>query len=128
MQQVISTRDRYALQSFVSELERSGRMLGLVQALLDPRQRTAAQTALLGVLRAGTYRLLLDTLVNHASWRVRLAVARLLAASGEERLVTPLEALEASIPGPRGRRIVRWILSQLRARTAVAPRPDRVTA
>ena len=128
MQQVISTRDRYALQVFVSELERSGRMLGLVQALLDPRQRTAAQTALLGVLRAGTHRLLLDTLVNHASWRVRLAVARLLAASGEERLVTPLEALEASIPTPRGRRIVRWILRQLRRRTAPTPRPDQVTA
>ena len=114
MRQVIDTRDRYALQAFVSELERSGRMLRLIQALLDPASRTAAQTALLGVLRAGTHRLLLDALVHHASWRVRLAVARLLAASGEARLVTPLEALEASIPTPRGRRIVRWILGQLR--------------
>ena len=125
MRQVISTRDRYALQAFVSELERSGRMFGLVQALLDPRKRGQAQAALLGVLRAGTHRLLLDTLVNHASWRVRLAVARLLAASGEARLVTPLEA---SIPTPRGRRMVRWILRQLRERTAPVPRPDQVTA
>jgi HEAT repeat protein len=128
MHQVISTRDRYALQAFVSELERSGRMLGLVQALLDPKQHTAAHAALLGVLRAGTHRLLLDTLVNHASWRVRLAVARLLAASGEERLVTPLEALEASVPTGRGRRVVRWILRQLRDHAARAPRPDQVPA
>lgn len=128
MRQVIATRDRYALQAFVSELERSGRMLVLIQGLLNPRQRTAAQAALLGVLRAGTYRLLLDTLVNHASWRVRLAVARLLAASGEERLVTPLEALEASIPTLRGRRVVRWILRQLRNRTTLAAEPDKVPA
>lgn len=128
IEQAIRTRDRYALEALVSELERSGRMLRLVKDLLDPKQRTAAQAALLGVLSAGTHRMLLDTLVHHDSWRVRLAVARLLAASGEGRLVRPLELLEASMPSARACRIVRWILRQLRDHTAPTPRADKVPA
>lgn len=128
MQKVIRTRDGYALQAFVSELERCGRILSLVQDLIDPKQRTVAQAALLGVLRSGAHRKLLDTLVHHSSWRVRLAVARLLAASGEGRLVRPLELLEASIPTARGRRIVRWILRQLGDPTAPTPQADQVPA
>jgi HEAT repeat protein len=132
MPQVLQTGDRYALQAFVSELERSGRMMILVQDLLDPKRRTAAQAALAAVLRAGTYRMLLDALVHHSAWRVRVAVARLLAASGEQRLLSPLETLAAAMPAPRGRRIVRWVIDRLREHAArqeaAGPRPDRVPA
>jgi HEAT repeat protein len=132
LQQVVRTRDGYALHAFVSELERSGQLLNLVNGLIDPAKREAAQAVLLGVLRAGAFRMLLDTLLHHASWRVRVAVARLLAASGEERLLAPLELLGAAMPTPRGRRIVRWVAERLREHAArqeaTGPRPDRVPA
>jgi HEAT repeat protein len=132
LQQVVRTRDGYALQAFVSELERSGQLLSLVNGLADAGKKGAAQSVLLGVLRAGAFRMLLDTLINHNSWRVRIAVARLLAASGEERLLGPLELLAAAMPTPRGRRVVGWVVEQLRARAArtqaSGPQPDRVPA
>lgn len=111
---VIQTRDRYALQALVSELERSGDILKLVNALADPARRAVAEAALLGALRAGAQRLLLDSLVHHSDWRVRTAIARLLARSGEKCLVSRLERLNAAAKSPREQRVTRWLLQQLR--------------
>ncbi len=121
--QVLETRDRYALQALVSELERSGDVERLVEALADPKRRATAEAALLGALRAGTQRMLLDALARHPQSRVRKAVARLLARSKDPRLKAPVERLAASARTPRERRLARWLLAQLRDPRAPQPEP-----
>ena len=122
------TGDRYAMQALISELERSGGILKLINSLMDPGQRAFARAALLETLRAGTQRLLLDALTHHANWRVRLSVARLLARSGAGDLAPEIERLAASGNSPREQRVMRWVLHQLRAGGAMGPQPQRVPA
>jgi HEAT repeat protein len=128
LQAAVESRDRYALQSFVSELERSGRMIRLIEDLQRPGCRRTAEAALVTVVRCGAHRMLLDALVHHPAWRTRTAVARLLAGSGEQRLVAPLEALRGTAPTARARRVIDWILLHLREQTSPASRKDRVPA
>lgn len=119
--QVTQKGDRYALHALVTELERSGSILNLVNALADPQKRVAAEQALLVALRAGTARLLVDALARHSQWRVRLGVARLLARSREARLAAAIEPLLAAASSPREQRLFRWVLRHLRPETAPGP-------
>jgi HEAT repeat protein len=57
LQQVVETQDRYALQTMISELDRSGAFPKLMDALTDPGQRHAAAEILLDALRTGTQQL-----------------------------------------------------------------------
>ncbi len=57
LEQVVQTHDRYALQAMISELERSGGLLKLTHALMDPGQRHTAAPILLDALRAGSQQL-----------------------------------------------------------------------
>ncbi len=120
----VEKRDRYALQALISELERSGNILKMVDSLVDPARQGVAQRALLGALHAGTQRLLLDALAKHKNWRVRLAVARLLARSGEPRLIPHLERLQADANSPRAKRIMRWVTKQVRLVAEGTPGPQ----
>ncbi len=110
---VMETGDRYALQALVSEFERSGTILKLIDALLEPTRSREAEAALLRFLRAGTHRMLLDALTHHSQFRVRIAVARLLARSGEPQLVPRLQQLEATPQSPHQQRILAWVLGRL---------------
>lgn len=110
----IRTGDRYALQALISEMQRAGAMLELLETLAVPARHESSKRMLLAALHAGAQRMLLDALVHHSSWRVRLRVARLLAASGETALVRQLELLETTERLPRQRRILRWVLDRLR--------------
>jgi HEAT repeat protein len=122
------TGDRYALQALVSELERSGGVLKLINALVDPEQQAFSRAALLGALRAGTQRLLLDAMAHHANWRVRLSVARLLAHSGENNLAPEIERLAASSGSLRQQRVMRWVVHKLRAGAATSTRTEKIPA
>ena len=113
IQQVLRTRDRYALQAFVSELERTGTLPRLVEALTDPARQGYAEDALLGALRAGTQRHLLDAMARHPQAKTRKAVARLLARSQEQRLVPALERTAATSRNRREQRLSRWLLAHL---------------
>lgn len=128
LQQVIHTRDRYALQALVSELERSGRLLELVNDLRVPERRQAAVAALLGAIGAGAHRMLLDSLMHHPDWRTRCALARVLAQSGRAELLPPLERLEAGVQSRRLRLILCWVMERLREQKIAPPRTDRVPA
>jgi HEAT repeat protein len=119
--QVLQTRDRYALQAFVSELERTGVLPRLVQGLTDPSQQRAAEQALLGALRAGTLRHLLDTVMRHPQTEVRKAVARLLLRSGEPAILPALERSEAAPRTRREERMARWLLAHLPQPAAARP-------
>ena len=57
--------------------------------------------------------MLLDALTHHSQFRVRIAVARLLARSGEQQLVPHLQQLEASPQSPHQQRILTWLLGRL---------------
>ncbi|MGH9816574.1 MAG: HEAT repeat domain-containing protein [Candidatus Acidiferrales bacterium] len=114
VQQVLQTRDRYALQAFVSELERTGTLPRLVEALTDPARRNFAESALLGAIRAGTQRHLLDTMARHPRPGVRKAVARLLAQSREPKLLPAVERTAATAGSRREQRMARWLLARLR--------------
>lgn len=114
VQQVLQTRDRYALQAFISELERTGTLPRLVEALADPARRSFAESALLGAVRAGTQRHLLDTMARHPRPGVRKAVARLLARSREPKLLPAVERTEATARSRREQRVARWLLARLR--------------
>ena len=107
--------DRYAMQALVSELERSGCILRLLDALADPKQRSTAESVLLTALQAGTHRLLLDALAHHANGHVRVAVARLLARSRETQLLPQLETLNTAANAPRQQRVIAWLVHQLRS-------------
>jgi len=122
------TGDRYAMQALISELERSGGILKLINALVDPQQREISREALLDTLRAGTQRLLLDALAHHGNWRVRLSVARLLARSDERDLAPEIERLAGASRSPREQRVMRWLLHQLRTGGAAGQRTERVPA
>jgi HEAT repeat protein len=121
LQLAIRTGDRYALQALISEMQRAGAMLELLEALAAPAKRESSERMLLAALHAGAQRMLLDALVHHSSWRVRLRVARLLASSGETALVPQLELLETAERLPRQRRILRWVLGRLRETQAAGP-------
>lgn len=121
LQLAVRTGDNYALQALIGEMQRAGAMLELLEALATPAKREPARRLLLAALRAGAQRMLLDALVHHRSWRVRLQVARLLAASGERALLPPLELLEVGEKRPRERRILCWVLRRLREAQSPGP-------
>jgi hypothetical protein len=105
---VTQRHDLYALPALVSELERSGDIFKLFDALVDPVRRSVAEEALLVALRAGT--------------------RRLLARSGETQLIPQLERLAAAAKPWREQRVTRWLLQQLRAEQPRGPQPQKVPA
>jgi len=122
---VLESQDRYALHAFLSELERTGEISRLIDALADPQRQALASAALLGALRAGTIRILLNALVRHPRARVRKAVARLLLRSGEPKLQPPLERMQATARSAHERRMAGWLLHHLRGKiSTLATQPE----
>ncbi len=105
-------KDRYAMQALVSELQRDGVVLEQVCELLGPGKKTA-ERILLRLVKSGALRLLVSTLLLHANWRARVAVARLLARSGAEELAPLLEHAFLKERSPRQRKITGWVLHKL---------------
>jgi HEAT repeat protein len=108
------TDDRYALQALVSEMQRSGRISELVNAMADPQRRELAEPALLEALRCGSQRILIDLLLHHRNWRTRGQLARLVAQSGDKRFLEQLEQIELNLLSWRQRRVLGWLKHQLR--------------
>ena len=114
----IETRDRYALQALVGEMQRSGAMLAVLNGLADPRQRPHSRRILLAAVRAGAPRLLLDAVLHHAHWRVRTQAARLLAESQDPEVLRLLRFYTTDTQRPRERLLFLWL--QRRLQTAAA--------
>ena len=104
-------------------MQRTGAMLELLGTLAVPEKRESSERMLLAALHAGAQRMLLDALVHHHSWRVRLRVARLLAASGEAALLPQLELLALAERLPRQRRVLNWVACRLRGQPAAGLQP-----
>ena len=107
-------QDRYAVEGFLSQLARSGLLWRSLPLLLSPEEssRQDAEKLLSGAVAAGYYQSLLNAVETHPEWRVRLAVARLLAQADNPDLATELQRRLQSAPTPRLRRLLRGILSR----------------
>ena len=111
----IETRDRYALQALVGEMQRSGALLVVLNGLANPRQRERSRRILLAAVRAGSPRLLLDAVLHHSEWRVRTQAARLLAESKDPEVLRLLRFYTADTQRPRERMILSWLERRLQA-------------
>jgi len=109
----LKTRDAYAIQELVSEMERSGGIFELVTALGDSCRRAKAEAALLAALRGGCRRILLDLVLHHENWRARGVLARLLSRSGDSELPKMMGLFDSPGLPLRKRRVLRWIERQL---------------
>jgi HEAT repeat protein len=95
---VMLTRDEYALQAFISQIERVGAIPKLINALGDAAKQSEARKVLMNLLKSGAHRMLLDALAHHPVGRIRAAVARLVAQSDDERLLPQLDEPRAAQP------------------------------
>ena len=112
------TRDHYAMEGFLSCLARAGllwRSLELLRSPDDGLRRDAAMLAE-GALAAGYYPLYLNAVETHPEWRVRTAIARLLADADHPELAAAIERALEIASTLRSRRLLRAIL---RSRSSV---------
>lgn len=123
----VHTRDRYALQALVGEMQRSGAMLTVLNGLADPRRRLRSQRILLAAVRAGAPRLLLDAVLHHANWRVRTQAVRLLADSQDPEVLRLLRFHETDAQRPRERILLAWLERRLRESLEPAGQPAAAT-
>lgn len=95
---VMQTRDVYALQAFVSQIQRMGTIPKLIDSLGDLENDSEARMVVMNLLQSGSHRMLLDALAHHPQSRVRAAVANLMTQSSDEQLLAQLETLQAGRP------------------------------
>ncbi len=108
-----ATRDRYALQALVSEMQRSGRLTELVDSLASDDDFGAVESVLLTALRNGCMRMLTDLLLHHPSRRVRARLARILACSGYEPFRQYLIQVQAVETDLHQQMLLRWVSSRM---------------
>ena len=89
---VIQTKDKYALQAFVSQIERVGAIPRAIDSLGDPAKEAEARMVLTNLLKSGAHRMLLDALAHHPQAHIRDAVAHLMAQSLDDRSLSHSEA------------------------------------
>ncbi|HUJ39002.1 MAG TPA: HEAT repeat domain-containing protein [Candidatus Acidoferrales bacterium] len=124
LERTVRTRDRYALQALVGEMQRSGAMLAVLDGLADPHRRSRSRRILLAAVRAGAPRLLLDAVVHHSNWRVRTQSARLLAESQEPEVLRLLRFYSTDALHPRNRVLFSWLERRLQTATGARSEPD----
>ena len=112
VQMVVGTHDEYAVEGLLSCLARSGLLWRSLELLRAPQSSLGQDAAKLakGALAAGYYPLYLNAVETHPDWRVRMAVARLLAAADHPELTAELERRLEAAPTSRSRRLFRAIL------------------
>jgi HEAT repeat protein len=124
----METRDRYALQALVSEMQRSGRIPELVRALNQAERRPLVERALLAALEAGSSKILVDLLLHHPNRHTRASLARLLARSGNPDLLRQVEQLNLQAATRRQQRYMRWLFNQLQTPDEPVASPEQVLA
>jgi HEAT repeat protein len=119
VQMVVATHDDYAVEGLLSCLTRSGLLWRSLELLRQPQSNLGQDAAKLAkeALAAGYYPLYLNAVETYPDWRVRTAVARLLAASDHPELAAELERRAEAAPTPRSRRLLRAVLRSRSSRS-----------
>ena len=86
------TKDRYALQVLISEMQRMGTFSRMVEALATDSQRGSAESGLRMAIAGGANRMLLNLMLRHPNASVRENLARILAQSSETKVLSPPES------------------------------------
>jgi HEAT repeat protein len=86
------TKDRYALQVLVSEMQRTGKFSRMVEALATDSLRASAESGLRMAIAGGANRMLLNLMLRHPNASVRENLARILAQSSETAVLSPPES------------------------------------
>ena len=107
------TRDQYALQALVSEMQLSGRITDLVNGLADPKRRPLVEAALLAAVKAGSAGILVDLALRHPNARARSHLTRLLARSEDPSLLRHLEQVDPASSSRRQKRVMNWLAARL---------------
>ena len=112
LEKLLSSNDEYAVEALLSQLARSGLLWRSLPLLRSPQEqvRRDAEKLWSGAIAAGYHAILLNALETHPEWRVRVAIARLLARMDHPALVTELEQRLAAAPTTRLRRLLRAVL------------------
>jgi HEAT repeat protein len=86
------TKDRYALQVLVSEMQRAGTFSRMVEALAIDSQRASAESGLGMAIAGGANRMLLNLMLRHPNASIRENLARILAQASGTAVLSPPES------------------------------------
>jgi HEAT repeat protein len=106
LDEVEATRDRYAMQALLSELELSGVVMGYVNRLSVAPARGDAERLVARIVNLGARRLIVSALVEHEDASVRNALARVLSSCAPDALLPLLERTLAQQPAGDARALV----------------------
>jgi HEAT repeat protein len=112
LEMLASTKDRYAVEGFLSQLARAGLLWQALPLLRSPEERVRrdAEKLLRLAVEAGYHRAVLYAVETHPEWRVRMAAARLLARARSAALEDDIRQRLATAPAARSRRLLRAVL------------------
>jgi HEAT repeat protein len=88
---VVETKDGYAMQSLISELERSGRLMEMVDGLAADIRAASIAYVLRVMLQNGFALTILDLMIHHPKDQVRQELAGILISSKDQSLIARLE-------------------------------------
>jgi HEAT repeat protein len=114
LDQVEATRDRYALQALLSELELSGVVMGYVERLATTgAARTQAEQMIPRIVNLGGRRLIVSALTAHGNPAIRETLAGLLATCKPGPLLPLVARAEAHAPSFAARRLLKGVRAAL---------------
>ncbi len=119
LERVVATGDRFARQTLVAELERTGSLCKLAELLAQPEYRPTVEKALRDSLDAGLFWILVDLLANHEEPAVRRAVGQFLVKERKPGWVTYLKQRGDTKQSRREQRIGNWLAKQLQLHPAL---------
>jgi len=130
LDEVEATKDRYALQALLSELELSGVVMSYVSRLTTTgAARAHAERLVTRIVNLGGRRLIISALAEHEDAAVREALAQLLMACQPEPLLPLVERALAHAPSDSSRRLLERVREALaetvRSRNDEATTPMR---
>jgi HEAT repeat protein len=124
LDEVEATRDRYAMQALLSELELSGVVMRHVNRLSTDGARADVERLVARFVNLGARRLIVSALIEHEDAHVRDALARVLSSCAHEALLPLVERAIAqqssSESRERAERVHRSLIENRRAANEAA--------
>ncbi len=113
VQSVMDTKDRYAIQAFISELERSGRLTEMINGMVADIPESSTEPVLMTVLQNGFRNIVIDLILTHTNERVRDRIARTIVKSKDVSLIEDLKHFCTTDLNPEQMDLLNWVISEL---------------